>query len=159
MKTSHIFAILILVGSMLIFGCLGVGELKRNAADMTYGQLRQLGGQIECTYNRGNSTINLVLDKSFVYAKKGNDKVIYTKSAEYVSSDSSFVPGNVKKDECDWYAVTDGYEWTGPSSNDTVRTYLSKVTEFRKIGYTNLRCEYVKTATIKAPTQNVCRLN
>ena len=153
------YGIILVIGVLFLSGCLGIAEPNVNAVNITYGQLKQMGGQIECTYTRGNQNIYVVLDKSFIYAKKGDNEIIYTYKSGYIKGDSELIPKSMRNKNCEWYKLSKDYTWTGPADNDTVKTYLDKISGIRNISYSNLNCKYSRMDVIKQPTTGICMLN
>jgi len=144
---------------LILMGCLQIGQPLKSATNITYGELKSMGGQIECTYSRGNQGIKTIITGNFLYAEKGNNIVLYGQDRGYIYANSSLVPMSMKKSNCKWYSISKGYVWSGPSINDTMISYLGKITASKKMSYSDLSCKYSKDVSIMIPVQKVCPLD
>lgn len=160
-KRPYIYfgALVVSLSLLFLMGCLQIGQPVKSAENITYGELKAMGGQIECTYTRSGQSIRTVLTNNLIYGEKGENIILYGKNAEYITTNSSMIPTAIKKPNCEWYSVYKDYVWSGTSNNDSMRTYLDKITESRGLPYSNLSCAYSRITSIKLPTHNVCELD
>lgn len=159
-KVNPVVIICLIAVFLLTYGCLGQNGVneKINPKNITYAELKNKGGQVQCTFNKKegskNYTVYVIFDPGFIYAEREGMKIYFGKTDAYIYNTNIKEQDN--KTTCVWYKVTEGYTWEGIKDNETIDAFIKRASQGDTESYSNLTCTYTKDKVIDIPKKNVC---